>query len=165
LVERQKGEFTATLTLKKLKDEDDGQKFTVHLSRIVICKDKMGQEVSTLVVESVEPGVVEGTKAVQKKSIPPSMQMLISVVEQLIGESENSPFKPFADGPLVKAVSDEVVRRRYYFRMAEKAKPGEDPQKLADRQRQAFYRTVGAALEAEVLMACQRDGERFLWIP
>ena len=91
--------------------------------------------------------------------------MLISVVEQLIGEFENPPFKPFADGPLVKAVSDEVVRRRYYFRMAEKGKPGEDPQKLADRQRQAFYTAVKDALKAEILMACDRDGVRFRLLP
>jgi AAA domain len=59
LVERQKGEFTAVLTVKKLKDEDDGQKFTVHLSRIVICRDKKDREVSILVVDSIEPGAVE----------------------------------------------------------------------------------------------------------
>ena len=69
LVERQKGEFIAVSTVKKLKDEDDGQKFTVHLSRIVICKDKKGREVSTLVVELIEPGAVDGTKAPQVKSI------------------------------------------------------------------------------------------------
>jgi hypothetical protein len=51
------------------------------------------------------------------------------------------------------------------FRPAENAKPREDPQKLADRQRQAFYRAINDALKALILMACDRDGTRFLWLP
>jgi hypothetical protein len=70
----------------------------------------------------------------------------------------------FADGPLIKAVSDKIVRSRYYLRMAENAEPGEDPKKLADRQRQAFGDAVKAALKGEDLMACDRGGVRYLWI-
>jgi hypothetical protein len=52
--------------------------------------------------------------------------LLIAVVEQAIGEDETAKMiRPFADGPLVKAVSDEAVRRRYYARLAENAKPRE----------------------------------------
>jgi hypothetical protein len=58
--------------------------------------------------------------------------MLITVVRQAIMESENPPIRPFADGPLIKAVSDDVVRRRYYSRIPEKAVPDEDQKKLAN---------------------------------
>jgi hypothetical protein len=95
-----------------------------------------------LVVESVEESGMSAAAPPKPKSIPASMRLLISVVQQAIIESEEAPFRPFADGPLVKAVSDDVVRRRYYLRMAEKAEPGEDPKKLAERQRKA-----GAAKE------------------
>ena len=166
LSERKEGSFSATLSTKKLKDEDGDQKFTINLMRVVIAKDKDGDEISTLVVESIESGAVEGTKgAPQKAKIPPQKRLLIAVIEQLIDESETPPFKPWDDGPLVKAIPEEVVRRRYYFRMGEKAKLGEDPQKLADRQRRAFYNAVKDLLNAQLLMACQRDGERFLWLP
>jgi hypothetical protein len=88
------------------------------------------------------------------------------MVEQAIGEDETAKMiRPFVDGPLVKAVPDEAVRYRYYARIAEKTALGEDQQKLADRQRQAFYRAVNDALKALILMACNQDGTRFLWLP
>jgi hypothetical protein len=166
LSERKEGALSATLTVMKLKDEESSQKFTVHLARVVICKDSDGEDVSTLIVESVEPGATEGAKAPRTKSIPRAQRLLITMVEQAIGEDETAKMiRPFADGPHVKAVPDEAVRRRYYVRLAENAKPGEDPQKLADRQRQAFYRAINDALKALILMASERDGTRFLWLP
>jgi hypothetical protein len=157
--------MTAMLTVMKLKDEDDIQKFTVHLARIVVCLDKKGREVSTLVVESVEPGAIEGSKAPQPKSIPRGQRLLIAVVSQALSEDETAKIiRPFNDGPLVKAVSDEAVRRRY-SRIAEKAKDGEDPQKLAARQRQAFYTAIKNAINGTILMACEQDETRFLWLP
>jgi hypothetical protein len=165
LSERQEGALAATLTLMKLKDEEDGQKLTVHLTRVVVGKDADDDEISTLVVDSVEPGAIEGDKSPQAKSIPRNMRLLVSMVAQALIEDETAKtFRPWADGPLVKAVPDETVRRRYYDRMAEKAAPGEDPKKLADRQRQAFYTAVKDALKKEILVACQRDGTRFLWL-
>jgi hypothetical protein len=166
LSERKEGALSATLTVMKLKDEESAQKFTVHLARIAIGKDSDGEEVSTLIVESVETGATEGAKAPRAKSIPRGQRLLIAIVEQAIGEDETAKMiRPFTDGPLVKAVSDDAVRRRYYVRLAENAKPREDPQKLADRQRQAFYRAINDALKALILMACDRDGTRFLWLP
>jgi hypothetical protein len=53
---REKGSFVATITDMKMRDQDEMQSFTVHLVRIVLGKIKKGREVSTLVVESVEPG-------------------------------------------------------------------------------------------------------------
>jgi hypothetical protein len=126
LSERKEGELLATLTLMKLKDEESAQKFTAHLARIVIDNDCDGEDVSTLIVESVEPGATEGAKAPRAKAIPRTQRLLIAVVEQAIGEDETAKMiSPFADGPLVKAVSDDAVRRRYYVRLAENAKPGE----------------------------------------
>jgi hypothetical protein len=164
--ERKEGALSATLTVMKLKDEESDQKFTAHLARVVIGKDSDGEDVSTLIVESVEPGATEGAKAPQAKAIPRAQRLLIAVVEQAIGEDETAKMiRPWPDGPLVKAVSDEAVRRRYYVRLAENAKPREDPQKLADRQRQAFYRAINDALKAVILMACEQDGTRFIWLP
>jgi hypothetical protein len=62
-------------------------------------------------------------------------------------------------------VADEIVRSRYYARIAESAGPEEDRKKLAERQRKAFNNAVGAALKAERLMAAEREGKRLLWFP
>jgi hypothetical protein len=89
----------------------------VWRQRRVSCGD-----VSTLIVESVESGATEGAKAPQAKVIPRAQRLLIAMVEQAIGEDETAKMiRPWPDGPTVKAVSDEAVRRRYYARIAENA--------------------------------------------
>lgn len=70
LAEREEGALAAVLTVKKLKDEEDGQKITVRLVRVSIGVDEDGEDISTLVVQSVDPGAIEGAKARPRKSIP-----------------------------------------------------------------------------------------------
>jgi hypothetical protein len=164
LSERTVGAFSATLTVMKLKDEEEGR--AVHLSRVVIGQEEDGDEISTLVVESVKPGAIEGATPPKPKSIPRAQRLLIAVVAQAISEDGTAKtIRPWRDGPLVRAVPDEAVRRRYYLRFAEKVAPGEDPQKLAARQRQAFYGAVKDAIKATILIACDDEGTRFLWLP
>jgi hypothetical protein len=59
IIKREKGSMVAALIVKKMRDEDDGQAFTVNLARVVLGKTKKGREVSTLVVETVDPGATE----------------------------------------------------------------------------------------------------------
>jgi hypothetical protein len=66
----------------------------------------------------------------------------LEIVAQTIGEA-GEPIKAFGvDGPMVKAAADSAVRSRYYARIAEQPEPGETPERLAARQRQAFRRAV-----------------------
>ena len=65
---REKGSLVATLRIKKMRDEDDEQSFTVHLERIVLGHTKKGREVSTLVVKTVEPGAPENIKQDKRKA-------------------------------------------------------------------------------------------------
>jgi hypothetical protein len=66
IIKREKGSMVAALIVKKMRDEDDGQAFTVNLVRVVLGKTKKGREVSTLAVETVETGAAEGDKAGKK---------------------------------------------------------------------------------------------------
>ncbi|MGO9773886.1 MAG: hypothetical protein ACLPSW_30930 [Roseiarcus sp.] len=65
--------------------------------------------------------------------------------------------------PLVKAVAEDVVRDRYYERIAEQADPAEDPAKRADRRRKQFVRAVKLMLDAKSLIAAKKDNRRLLW--
>jgi hypothetical protein len=47
IIKREKGSMVAALIVKKMRDEDDEQAFTVHLVRVVLGKTKKGREVST----------------------------------------------------------------------------------------------------------------------
>lgn len=162
LTERNGGEWNTTLSLEKLKDEEDGIKLTVRLNRIVIAQDKDGDEVSTLVVGGIE--AAQAVKGKTVKTIPAQRRLLMEVISQAIDEA-GKDLRSFPDGPMVRAVHDEVVRQRYYARIAEQASPDELPGALAERQRKAFTRSVKAALDAKHVMARAEDDRRLLWLP
>ncbi|MGJ0506994.1 MAG: AAA family ATPase [Methylocystis sp.] len=163
LCERIEGELAATLTLAKLKDDMSDVKMIARLDRIVIGHDEDGDEVSTLVVTSVEETEAAATKP-RVKFIPPSQRLMMACVSDAIEEA-GERFKPFANGPLVRGVSDTAVRKLYFARIAEKADTDEDPEKLFDRQRKGFKRSLEAALKSRALIAGERNGERFIWLP
>jgi hypothetical protein len=152
-----------SFTLTKQRDGELGFKIGFKLVDLEIGMDAKGNCVKSAVVEW-EIGPMAGQAHMTQKQPPRSLRMLIKVVHQAIMESENPPIRPFGDGPLIKAVSNDVVRNRYYLRIAETAEPDEDPKKLADRQRNAFNNAVKAALKSEYLMACNYDGVRYLWL-
>jgi AAA domain len=81
---REKGSFVATLTIMKMRDQDETQSFTVNLARVVLGATKTGREVSTLVVEKVEPGAAEGAKIVRK--LPVSAVNALSALRYAIDE-------------------------------------------------------------------------------
>ncbi len=164
LCERVKGALTSTLTLQKLKDEASDRSFTVNLSRVVIGRDQDGDEISTLVVESIaeqEAAAQKGTS----KPVPASLLLLMQIVQDAL-DAEGLALKPFGqDGPAVRAISDRAIRERYYARIAEEAPEGEPAKTLADRQRKAFNRAVEGALKRAVLVAADMKGKRHIWLP
>ena len=163
LCERKDGVLSATLTLQKLKDEASGIKLTAHFSRVVIGYDEDGEEVSTLVVDAIEDAATQKGES-RPKPVPRTQRLLMAVVSEAI-EVAGEIFRPFADGPSVRAVCDGKIRSRYYARIADKAEPDEDPKKLMFRQRKAFNRALEAALVATTLVAGERNGERLIWFP
>ncbi|MGJ0504639.1 MAG: hypothetical protein ACR65X_13045, partial [Methylocystis sp.] len=93
-----------------------------------------------------------------------SQRLLMDTIAVSIDEA-GEVFRPFSDGPLVKAVADSIVRERYYARIAEQPAPGENEKTIANRQRQAFNRSIAAVLKAKRLAAAEKNGERVLWLP
>jgi hypothetical protein len=77
LCERQEGPLEATLTLVKLKDEASDVRFLARLCRVVLGHDEDGDEVSTLIVESIEE-VGASLRAPAAKAIPPQQRLLIA---------------------------------------------------------------------------------------
>jgi len=164
LCERVDGDLASTLTLQKLKDDASEVRLRARLERVVITHDEDGDEVSTLVVDAIED-VDQTASAPRARTVPPSQRLLMAVVAEAIDEAGES-FRPFgSSGPLVRAVADEIVRQRLYARIAEQAAPDEDRAKLAIRKRQAFNRSIADALKSQMLVAGERNGERFLWFP
>src|SRR5271166_205211 len=97
LCERARGESTATLTLQKLKDELSGIELVAHLKRVLIGFDRLGEEVSTLIVDKVVKA--EAPKASpSKKTVPQSQKLLMTVINEAI-KTKGKPFRPDPEGP------------------------------------------------------------------
>ena len=163
LCERRGNDLVASLTLQKLKDEASDVRLLARLSRVVMGQDEDGDEISTLVVgniEDAEPAAL----APRTQSVPPAQRLLMAVLAEAIDEAGET-FQPSADGPIVRAAADDAVRNRYYARIAERAEPDEDGDRIADRQRKAFNRSTEAAIKAQRIFAAEHKGRRVLWLP
>jgi hypothetical protein len=164
LTERDGVDLTTTISLEKLKDEEDGVKLIGYLDRIIIGQDGDGDAVSTLVISRIENAQKEAAKGKAPRPVPRSRRLLMEMIAQAI-DAAGQDLRSFPDGPMVRAVHDEAVRTRYYARIAEQAAPDELPCALAERQRKAFSRAVKAALDAKDIIARTDDDRRLLWLP
>jgi AAA domain/Bifunctional DNA primase/polymerase, N-terminal len=160
--ERKEDALAATMTVQKLKEENDaGIAFDIELVRIVIGKDADGEEISTLVVETVRKA--EAITAKAARPVPRAQRLLMTVIEQAIEEAGMN-LRPLPDGPVVRCVKDSVPRFRYYAKIAEPA-DGEDKAKTAERKRKTWNRAIKSALDAKNIMAVMDGGDRLLWKP
>jgi hypothetical protein len=83
---REKGSLVATLTVKKMRDEDETQSFAVNLARVVLGHTGKGREVSTLVVETVEPSAESDKKPKSGKKLPPCAVNALAALRYAIDE-------------------------------------------------------------------------------
>lgn len=74
------------MTIKKMRDEDETQSFTVNLARVVLGRTKNGREVSTLVVETAEPSAETAKKPKSGRKLPPCAANALSALRYAIDE-------------------------------------------------------------------------------
>ncbi|WP_292533531.1 helicase RepA family protein [Methylocystis sp.] len=151
------------LKVTKQRDLEGGQTFGFQLVDVTIGEDADGKPIKSAVIEWTD-APTKAERASKAKSVPPSERLLMECVAQAIDEA-GEMHRLFPDGPLVKVISDDFVRRRYYARIAERPKDGDTPEKLAVRQRQAFNRAIQKNLDAKRLCAAEKNGARVLWLP
>jgi AAA domain len=165
LCERPGDEKRTTLTVQKLKDEEDGVGFEARLSRVVVGHDKRGKEASTLIVDEVVQTNAPAAKEATVRRIPESRRLLMDVVAMALDE-KGADHRPFGmQGPKVRAVADSHIRDLYFSRVAEKAAPAEDEATLYQRRFKAFNRSLKAAIDAKTLIAGDHERGRIIWQP
>lgn len=158
-IEVSSGEIRAT----KQRDMECCGEFGFSLVDVMLGEDVGGKAIKSAVVEW-QAGAIAKKADKPIDTVPASQRLFMEVVAHAIDEA-GERFIPSPEWPTVRAVSDEIVRGRYYARIAEKPKPGDTPEKLAERQRQAFNRAIKSNLDAKRLVAGLRNGERVLWLP
>jgi len=153
----------STVCATKQRDMEGDFAIGFALSDIHIGVDPNGAPIKSAVVEW-NGEAAKPAKAADAKSVPRSRRLLMSVITEALEEA-GQDIRPIHDGPIVRAVSADIVRERMYLKIAEKADPDEDPVKLAERQRKSFNRGIEAELKAKALLASLFSGDRVLWLP
>ena len=125
---------------------------------------KTGREVSTLIVDEVTESETPVNQP-KKESASKSQRLLMAAIAEAIDDHGEAVRPSGASGPIVRAVAERHVRDLYFKRVAEKADPDEDAEKLYDRQRNGLKRALKTVIDSQALVAIDHKGERFLWLP
>jgi hypothetical protein len=162
---RDKSTNNVVAELEHNKDGETGLKLVSRLEVVEIGLDEDGDAITSLVVVPLEDAA-PSKQSVEKAPRPPatSLRLLFECIHQAIDDN-GEQFRPYPNGPNVKGVDDDYVRRAYYSRIAEKALPDEDENKLEARKQKSFVRAVKSALDAKNLLAIERNNSRFVWFP
>jgi hypothetical protein len=151
-VEGDKEKRTAVLKIDRIKDHESTGQWGFTLEE---------QETDEHPGEFSLVPRLDGAVRPKKRGPPPKQDALLrDVIEQAIDEA-GVMIVPFSDGPVIKAVSDRIVRERYYLRS--EAEPEDAAGK--ERVRKAFNRPLKAMIDKKEVLACPKAGERFLWLP
>jgi len=155
---REKGSLVATLCVKKMRDEDDEQSFTVHLERIVLGHTKKGREVSTLVVKTVEPGSAEGAKQDKRKAAEILRDEFVAAYDRLADGAPKSLGLDLRSSVLKVRVED--VRDKLKNRgLLEKNETGG----LTDTARSHFQRAKAELVKTKGGKLVEKEG--LIWRP
>jgi AAA domain len=158
IIKREKGSMVAALIVKKMRDEDDEQAFTVHLVRVVLGKTKKGREVSTLVVDSVEPGASEPAKQDRRKAAEILRDEFIAAYDRLADGAPKSLGLDDRSSVLkvsVKAVQNEL-KKRGLLEIDEEGK-------VTPTARSHFHRAKAELVKTKGGKLVEENG--FLWRP
>lgn len=159
-------DLLSTIAVEKCKDDAGGLTFSAQLSRFVIERDEVsGDEVSSLVVEDVQQ-IDAPTKnaSARQQTCAPSLRLFMDCIRQAVDE-HGRDIKPFHDGPTLRAAPESAAREIFYRRAPESRDVDDEPKRRAERQRKAFGRARGAALNSKTICAANVSGECWLWVP
>jgi hypothetical protein len=157
LCERAGDEKRTTLTVQKLKDEEDGVCFEARLSRVVVGHDKRGKEASTLIVDEVveieaapqpEPGKRPDASTILRHELLSAYDRLADAVPASNGFNGKSVRKVSVD-----AIRDEL-RDRGFLEL-------NDAQEITSTARSRLSRAKTELLSKTVII--ERKG--LIWRP
>ena len=153
---------TGAVSVTKQRDMESDFTLGFQLLDISIGEDPNGMPIRSAIVEW-NGEATKPSKAGPSNRVPASQGCLpTSSLRRSTGPAKC--VRPFHDGPLVRAVHDELVRERYYAAIAEPPTREDDPGKVAARKRRAFPPCrEGQSSRAKRLTAKAEGGRRLLW--
>ena len=155
----QSGAITSTrLCARKRRSGPNGEEFPFRTEVVDMGLDSRGTPQTTLIIDWTVP---EGAAAQQPKEDKwsKSLRLLRQVLMNLVA-SCGTEQRPFADGPLVRAVDLELVRAEFY-----KSHPATGDEKAkSNTRRQAFTRAIREAGNRGLVATRDIGAITFIWL-
>jgi hypothetical protein len=152
------GEITNTrLALRKRRGGENGQEFPFKPRRVDMGVDIYGAPMTTLIIDW---GAADDTpKTAADSGWSKSLRLLRQTLMNMIADC-GSEQRPYADGPIVRAVDIETVRAEFYT-----AYPADgDAKAKQEVRRKAFGRTVKDAQARSLVGTRDIGGTTFVWL-
>ena len=146
-----------------MKDGPANARFASWLKVIDVGIDDDGDTITSCVIEPIEatadePDALPGKKLKTKKDVVWEKSTLRRAMMAVLADVGRD-IRPFPDGPLVRAVDQEIVRGEFYRRFPA---DGDAAAKM-DTRRKAFKRDVQRAISENQIAAREFDKVMFLW--
>jgi AAA domain len=146
------------LALRKRRSGPNGQEFPFKPQVIDMGRDARGKAVTTLVLDW--GASVEAPKSRKDDWGKGGGKLLRQIVMSLLAEC-GIELKPFADGPMVKALKLELVRAEFFKR---RYADGDTERAKQQAKRMAFQRAVEAAVDRGVIATREVGGVEYVWL-
>lgn len=143
----------SVLTAEKVKDGEAGLTFLARTKSVAIGEDEDGEEISSLVVEAIEPQDAPAPKARRERPIPQTARLFMAALQLALADF-GEKVQPFPDGPFVHAVDAEKVRAAFYA-----SRPAES----VEANRKAFNRCMDGLIDRQVIVGRKIGAFNFLW--
>jgi hypothetical protein len=142
------------LAVRKLRDGSSGLEIPFAPKIVEIGTDPDGDPITRVVIDwqqqTIKPADANWSK---------SLRLLRQVLMTMLADA-GFDARPFADGPVVRAVNIDLIRNEFYRQYPA---DGDERQKVTTR-RQAFYRAVKDAQAKGLVTTREVEGVQLIWL-
>jgi hypothetical protein len=147
------------LCARKRRSGPNGEEFPFRAKLFDMGFDPRGTPMTTLIIDwTTAPDGSTQTKP-KDDQWSKSLRLLRQTLMTMLVDCGND-LRPFADGPIVRAVDEEIIRKEFY---ASYLADGTPEQKAAAKQK-AFRRAVNDAQTKGLIGARVVDGKNMIWL-
>lgn len=155
------GEITnMRLAARKVRSGPSGREVPFRVRVVDMGHDRNGRTLSSLVLDWSPDKPAAAARPQDTGGWTKALQPLRRTLMNVLATDQATMQRPFADGPLVRAVDVEIVRGEFYrMQLAE----GDAEAKQAAKQK-AFRRAITEAQRRELVGLCEIGRTTFIWL-
>jgi hypothetical protein len=151
------GEVTAArLCIRKRRGGPAGIEYQFTTKVVELGTDEDGERLTSLTIEFGTAVPVSEPDGKWTRSLATLRKILMALLADA-GED----IRPFADGPVVRAIRTETARAEFYRQYAT---ADADPKKKQEARKKAYQRAVRTAQDKGLLNVREADGVEWLWL-